>query len=124
MSSNKVEFSRAVELRDKGKPQDALAILHVLSQKPDATAAVFGVMGSLLWETESADSAIPSFQRATALSPHSEVASLGLFHTLFESGRTDDAFDEMRRFLKFAESEEYQSILDGLSSDQSRGGPG
>ena len=40
-----------------------------------------------------------SFRRAVLLSPHSELASVGLFHTLWASGKHDAALKEMERFL-------------------------
>jgi hypothetical protein len=52
-----------------------------------------------------------SFRPATEKAPTSEGASLGLFHTLLEAGRSDEAFNAMRRFLSLAESPEYRRLL-------------
>lgn len=51
------------------------------------------------------------------LSPHSEMASLGLFHSLWRTDRTDAAFDEMRRFLKSNDSPHYRRLLRDLLAD-------
>ena len=114
------EFDQAIHLRDEGKPDEALAILSKLANEPNATAAVFAVLGSLQWERGALRDAVSSFRNATDLSPRSEVASLGLFHTLLEWGQDDEAFDEMRRYLSVGKSEEYQALLNDInrSSDK------
>ena len=40
-----------------------------------------------------------------------EQASLGLFHSLGRMGKTDAAFDEMRRFVKSNDSPRYRQLL-------------
>jgi hypothetical protein len=47
----------------------------------------------------------------TGLSPHSEQASLGFFHSLWRIGRTNSAFDEMRRFVKSNDSPGYRELI-------------
>jgi hypothetical protein len=50
-------------------------------------------------------------QSRVDLSPHSEQASLGLFHSLWCSGKTNAAFNEMRRFVKSNDSPHYRQLI-------------
>ena len=54
--------------------------------------------------------AVHSFEKAVKLAPNSELASLGLFHTLLETGDKKGAIREMNRFCSLAYSKEYQTI--------------
>lgn len=121
MNSAQEDFAHAVRLRNEGNSRVALEILTRLAQSPDATAAVHTVLGDLHWDANELSQAIAAFQKATELAPASECASLGLFHTLMESDRDGDAFDEMRRFLGIAESTEYAALLHNIlnSSEKS-----
>jgi len=55
--------------------------------------------------------AIEHFREAVKLIPNSELYSLGLFHILWEQGRRDEAFDEMKRFTANADSIDYRTIV-------------
>lgn len=113
------KFKEAISHRDAGELGAARDILADLAMSPDATAAVFAVLGSIHWDLGDLSSAIRCFQDAAQIAPTAEVVSVGLFHTLFEAGRHEEAFDEMRRFLSIADSEEYQQLLaDILKDDQ------
>ena len=57
------------------------------------------------------EKAVAAFRRATELKPESETASLGLFHCLWEMGRKEEALDEIGRYLKIADCEDYRNIL-------------
>ena len=111
MTKAQRDFALAVKLRDQGDTKDSLAILSRLAESPDATAAVFAILGSLQWDASNLPEAVISFQKAVELAPHSEDASLGLFHTLMESQKEADAFAEMKRFLSIADSQEYRTLL-------------
>jgi hypothetical protein len=54
-----------------------------------------------------------------ALSPKSELASLGLFQSLNDIGRKDEAFTEMRRFLSLSKSDEYNRFLHDVNNSLS-----
>jgi hypothetical protein len=41
---------------------------------------------------------LPLFRKLVRLSPCSETASLGLFHSLWSLGREDEALEEIKRF--------------------------
>lgn len=111
MTSIETDFAEALRLRDRGDESGAMSRLSRWVNSPDATAAVLAVFGHLQWETGDLAGAVSSFQKATTKSRCSEVASLGLFHSLMESQREDEAFAEMKRYLSVAESPEYQRLL-------------
>ena len=74
------------------------------------------MLGHVQWKLVGLANAIESFKTAVQLAPTLELASLGLFHALWEAGRRDDAFEEMKRFVRLAgPSTEYGEILKGLS---------
>jgi hypothetical protein len=60
------------------------------------------------------DEAERDFKSAVVLSPKSEKASLGLFHCLWEQGKEDGAFEEMKRLIRTTKREEYQVIVDAI----------
>ncbi len=116
MSDTIHKFDEALRLRDQGFLAEARGILSQLCKTAGVTAAMFAVLGDVLWELDCLSDAIHAFRRAFELSPRSDVASFGLFHTLFQAGRNDDAFGEMRRFLSIADSTEYETLLSEIQS--------
>jgi predicted Zn-dependent protease len=75
------------------------------------------MLGSIQLELGRKTEAASSFRQATLLSPKSELASLGLFHALWESGDTDGAFEEMKRFIAAAgPSDEYRKVLQEINA--------
>lgn len=61
------------------------------------------------------------FQDAAEVSPKNELASLGLFHALFESERRQPAYAEMVRFRAPRDSELYRELLsDGFDDVEFR----
>ena len=69
----------------------------------------------LLASAEDWERALILYQRTVALSPQSELASLGLFHSLWNTGKHDEVFSEMRRFLSLSELEEYDRLIEGMN---------
>jgi len=69
------------------------------------------MMGRAFFEIGDMAKAEDAFRRAVELNPKSELASLGLFHSLWEQQAASEAFAEMRRFLAVADSSEYKTLL-------------
>ena len=89
------------------------AINHLTSNAaefPNA-ARLWGYLGFLYGEAGEDARAAHAFRKATSLSPHSEQASLGLFHSLWRAGKTNAAFDEMRRYVKSNDSPHYRQLI-------------
>ena len=106
-----VRLNKALKLKAAKKFAKAKEILLTLADENSKSASVFGILGDVYWHLGSLSDAIQSFSRATELSPRSELASLGLFHTLWDSGQTEQALNEMERFLSLSQSSEYARLL-------------
>jgi tetratricopeptide (TPR) repeat protein len=89
------------------------AIEHLVTAARDfpKAAKLWGYLGFLYGETGQDAKAVQAFRKAAGVSPRSEAASLGLFHSLWRVGRTDAAFNEMRRFVKSNDSPQYRRLL-------------
>jgi predicted Zn-dependent protease len=122
-SQYKSEFQRALSLRNGGQLERAREAFQVLrSVRPEEpTAAV--VLGGILLDLGLHDAAFDSFRDATRLRPRSELASLGVFHSLWDARRTIEALAEMRRFLTVSDCADYREIIRELwdESMQRRG---
>lgn len=106
-----LEFDRALRLRDGGDLLGAAAIFERLNAEYPNQAAILGMWGSIYFRLRDWERALPLYQRTVMLAPKSELASLGLFHSLWSHGRREEAFAEMRRFLCVADSAEYRQLL-------------
>jgi predicted Zn-dependent protease len=106
----KDRFQEAVELKNQGRLVEAEQKFHDLLVMNPASASVHAFLADTLWGQGRLTQAITFFRKAVELAPKSEMASLGLFHTLLESGDREGAIAEMDRFLSLSDSEEYQSL--------------
>src|SRR5438105_304438 len=88
-------LNQALKLKSRKQYRKAKEILLALAAEHVNSAAVFGTLGDVYWRLGSVDEAIPCFLRASQLAPKSELVSLGLFHTLWETGQTRRAMKEM-----------------------------
>lgn len=114
-TSTKSEMDRrlnaAIQENRAGRHAQALAILVPLSAEYPKSAAVIGYLAGVYFGLKDYVKAEKSFRKTTRLSPKSELASLGLFHSLCHLGRRREAFREMRRLLKVTDSEKYKMLL-------------
>src|SRR5581483_802934 len=90
----------AIDAYHAGQLREAIAQLADHSKRFPRSGKLWGYLGFLYSEAGDESKAIRAFRTAATLSPRSELASLSLFHSLWRAGRTDAAFDEMRRFMK------------------------
>ena len=108
----KGKLGQAIDLKNQERFAEAAQILEQLRESYPQSASVHALLGEVLWQQHGAAQAIPAFQRAVELAPTSELASLGLFHTLLETGDKQRALQEMNRFLSLSDSEEYEAIAE------------
>jgi len=118
-SRKKIEqpFNEALKLRSDGKLKTAYKILSRLAKENPTIGEIAFMTGSVCWELGHLDESIDRFRKATVLSPDSEIASIGLFHTLWEAEEYDAAFLEMKRFISTHKSEKYRSLLKEMKQD-------
>jgi hypothetical protein len=108
-------LQRAIDLFHEGKTAAAISLLQTASKRFRDSAKLWGYLGFLQKEKNLINDAIVSFQHAVNLAPSSEKASLGLFFSLYHARRSEDAFDEMLRFMKRGDSELYLNMFRNVS---------
>ena len=111
------EFNRAVDIWHSGDGHTAAEILMRLASAFPKNPAILGMLGAIYHRLEDYARASDYFQQTVSLSPKSELASLGLFHSLWRVGRYDEAVTEMERFLSISESEEYSLLVKDMLED-------
>ena len=108
----KLRFESANQLRKAGDADGAIRVLRALVSDFPKQAAAYLIIGDILWDEGKLAAATAAFRIATERFPKLEIASLGVFHTLWRQSKTDDAFEEMKRFQSVSHSRDYQEIVD------------
>jgi tetratricopeptide (TPR) repeat protein len=116
------DFDEALRLMHAGQHQESIRMFirlldqgSLVERRLRAWANI--MIGFIKWNRlQDIQGALPYFMEAVELAPRNEKASVGLFHLLLKLGRVDDAFDEMRRFLKLRPSEMYSEYLRDINS--------
>jgi tetratricopeptide (TPR) repeat protein len=114
-------LDRALEARDRNALDEALSLFQqILDQAhPGETrllGRVHGLMGGIYYfQMRDAKLSEQHFRESVRLLPESELASLGLYHSLVAQDRWVDALTEMVRLLSLTQSGEYQTLLDGYA---------
>lgn len=116
-------FDRALVLRDEGEYQSAIAILEELVAmlpvpKHSRLKAHSLVQLARLYERCGRQHPRELHLRhAVQIAPKFELASLALFHALWDSDRRTDAIREMLRYLAIKDSPGYRELMnDGFAS--------
>ena len=106
------EFNRALELWRGGDARAAASILERLSLEYPNRPYILGLLGAIYYRSlGDYERAANYFGQTVSLSPKSELASRGLFFSLRELGRHEEAMAEMARFLSVAPSKEYDLLV-------------
>ena len=104
-------YSAATALEDAGDWGGALSLrkeLLAFAPSDEKFILTFAKGLSNVGQTAEAED---WYRKAIFLKPYSELSSLHLFHFLWDSGRTDDAFIEIKRFQSIAHSNDYMEIV-------------
>jgi predicted Zn-dependent protease len=110
----KSRFQSANLLRKNGDADGAIKVLRGLVADFPNKAAAYLVIGDILWDEGRLSSASAAFRVATERFPKQKIASLGLFHTLWQQSMTDAAFEEMKRFQGVSFCQDYKEIVDEI----------
>src|SRR5579875_3527276 len=89
----------ALALRNMGRLAEAERKVAYLARRVPTEGSVAGIIATIYWEGGKFSKAAQWFAHAVRLAPTSEMASLGLFHSLMQRGRSHAAYAEMRRFM-------------------------
>ncbi len=105
-------FDKGIQKKRQGSFRQAAKILEkVLKRYPDQAPVLWYLGGIYLFDLDLPKKALALFQKARRLAPHSERASLGLFHSLWTLGRERAAMKELLRFQQLANCSDYDEIL-------------
>ena len=110
------KIDKVLQLMRYDKYLDALKEAKVLAESYPEIGPVYGLLSVIYFELERFEEAAEYFKKTTILSPKSEMASLGLFHSLWQLKRYDESFDEMKRYMAISVSEEYNELAKNLDS--------
>ena len=92
---------RGVALEREGKLEQALAAFSELSTQDDYSHLARSLCrGRILWKLQRLEEAVEAYQKAISIKPDSEIGTLGLYHTLMDCGRFDEAVEEGKRFFQ------------------------
>jgi predicted Zn-dependent protease len=114
----KLKFEKANQLRTAGDADGAMRILRGVIAEFPKKPAVYLVIGDILWDTGRLSAASKAFKVATKRFPKLEIASHGLFHTLWQQAKADAAFEEMKRFQAVSHSRDYEKIVNAILGDE------
>ena len=111
-------FNAAIEARNGGELERARELctqaLELLDESDRSLlAAVHGELGFVHHQLDDHAAAVHHYERSVRASPKSELASLGLFHSLVELGDWQRALEEVVRLLELRDSAEYRELLSG-----------
>ncbi len=105
----------ASEHANSGNFEAASKLLEQLLKEYSDSSLVSASLANAYWNLERLDDAVTYYKLSISLSPDFEQASLGLFHCLWDQGEKDEAFEEIKRFMLIADSEEYRKIIDEIN---------
>lgn len=97
---------------------EAARILEAIVKKYPKEAPLWWYLGGIyVYDLKKPRKAIPAFRQAVQLTPKSERASLGLFHSLWDANRISEALAEIKRFqtLTHWTCQDYLEIIDELT---------
>jgi len=109
-------FDAALRLRDSSRYPEALDELLIVIElatdgQPRLAAHAHMQRGNIYLSLDEPEEAERDFRVASQLLPRFELASLGLFHALFNREKYEEAFAEMLRFVTDVNSPEYHELL-------------
>ena len=109
--------AEAFSLKNAEKLLEARDCFARLALERPEFAPVRGVLAGVLYELEAFEDAAEEFSTTVRLSPRSELASLGLFHSLLHLGNRAAAGAEMKRFTSLRKSAEYALAQSEMRED-------
>ena len=119
-------LNNARALSEQGKKEEAqMCLLAVLKEEPDNIAALLMLGGAYFVEKNLREACIV-FERLVSIEPGKGQYSIALFNTLWQLHKTEEAMEEIRRFMSVADKvaekdtlEQYMSIMKSLEKQVS-----
>ena len=108
-------YKKARRLLEKGKDMEALPIFEGLVDRYPNEVNFRTKVAVIYLESKQFDLAEASSRTAVRLKPTSDPCSRLLFHSLWDQEKYEDAFEEMKRFVRLGgESPDYDAIIAGF----------
>lgn len=113
MSSNtEKNLEKARSFVEAGKSDEArFCLLELLKDDPNNQAALL-MLGGSYFIGELYSEAEMVFERLILMAPGEGKFSIALFNTLWKSGRTEEALEEIRRFMSIADRDKESETID------------
>jgi tetratricopeptide (TPR) repeat protein len=110
-------LQQARSLVEKGKKEEAqMCLLNLLNNEPENIAALL-MLGGSYFDTSNFKEAKLVFQQLIKISPGTGLYSIALFNALWRLEETDEALEEIRRFILHADKDaEKETIAQYLST--------
>jgi len=117
-------FVRGIELRDNGKLVEAAEVfLNIIQGYPNDSklAGTYTVLGGVYMDLEDYENSSLYLKTATELNPKSELASLCLYLSYVKLDKSNQAIDELKRYLGVYPAKLYKDTLNELLEDLKNG---
>ena len=105
------KFKQAIQLREQGKFEEALSHLKELDSLAPKSINYLLTIGDIYLKLNRESNGLECFRRAIQIEPEHEMASLSLFHALWDLDLTEEALAEIRRFQEVSHSDDYVEII-------------
>ena len=124
MSDKQRSLEQARSLVESGKNDEArFCLLESLKKDPNNHAALLMLGGSYFTEEKYSEAEMV-FERLILMEPGEGKFSIALFNTLWKSDRTEEALEEIKRFMLTADSvkeketfDQYTDIMNSIADD-------
>jgi len=107
-------YRQALASWEAGDASSAIETLEGLVSLHPEAGPLRALLGAIYRDTKALEPALEQLEEAVRLLPESDMASRGLFHTLWDLDRAPEARDELRRFLAITDSDERRVEWAGL----------
>jgi tetratricopeptide (TPR) repeat protein len=124
LSEKEKSLEQARLLAEAGKNEDArMCLLELLKEDPNNHAALLMLGGSYFIEEKYSEAEMV-FERLILMGSGEGKFSIALFNTLWKSGRTEEALEEIKRFMSAADPvkeketfDQYMEITNSIADD-------
>ena len=107
----------ALALKSQGKYTEGLKIMKQIEKEFPNDSVIHGIIASLFYEKNDFKKSEKYFRKTVELNPNSELASLGLFHSLISLNKENEALCELRNFIKTHSIKLYKVTIDELKEN-------
>jgi predicted Zn-dependent protease len=128
LSDKEKSLEHARSLVEAGKNDEArMCLLELLKADPHNHAALLMLGGSYFIDEKYSEAEMV-FERLILMQPGEGQFSIALFNTLWKSDRTEEALEEIKRFMSIADAvkeketfDQYMEITDSIANDLGHG---